>query len=36
MKFWKEKRAEEKVLSDFYNPDREIRKQADELVQGNQ
>jgi len=36
MKFRKEERAEEKVLSDLYNPDREIRKQADELVQGNQ
>lgn len=28
MKFGKEERAEEEVLSDLYNPDRQIRKQA--------
>jgi len=26
----------EKVLSDLYNPDRQIRMQAEELIQGNQ
>jgi len=36
MKYGKKERAENEVLSDLYNPDREIRKLAEELIQGNQ
>ena len=36
MKYGKKERAEKEVLSDLYNPDRQIRMQAEELIQGNQ